>query len=161
MLYTIWGSKVTNIQLLTKISVLSLGEYFMVIDFHYDTGNIRRLGCQNHQLSAYKTSEFSVDSAQGEFIKTVETDIDSENIKSFWRRGRLRSFKVSRCSPGPKLSDYTLKPYLELGLIDLYQSRTTSTFPRRAGLIRAALRTKTNGYCSWNNSRRPLCAMGK
>lgn len=112
------GSSVTNLQPLTKISVLSRGSCIIVIDFHYDTGSIRRLGRQRHQLSAYETSDFLIDSVQGEVIKTIEVDLDHEDVESSWKHGRLRSFKVSGCSPGPsciKSSDHTLIPYPELG----------------------------------------------
>jgi hypothetical protein len=99
------GSGVANFQFLTKISVLSQGSCIMVIDFHYDTSNIRRLGCQYHQLSAYNTSDFLINGAQGEVIETIEVDLDispddDENMQSFWKHGRLRSFRVSGCSHG-------------------------------------------------------------
>ena len=72
----------------------------MVIDFHYDTGNIRRLGCRRLQLPMYDTSCFFIDGAQGEAIETIEVDLDTRlidkgNTKSFLDHGRLRSFKVS------------------------------------------------------------------
>lgn len=105
----------------------------MVIEFHYDTGNIRRLDRQRHQLSAYETSDFLINGAQGEVIKTIEVDLDHEDVESSWKHGRLRSFKVSGYSPDlVLLNQAIIRLYLtpNWGLIDLYQSRTTETFAR-------------------------------
>jgi hypothetical protein len=103
--YTLFGG-VANLQPLTKVSILSRGDQIMVIDFHYDTGNIRRLVRQRHQLSAYETECFLIDGAEGEVIETIEVDLetplaDREDVESFWKHGRLRTFKVSSYLPGP------------------------------------------------------------
>jgi hypothetical protein len=110
--YTLFGgSGVTN-QSLTKISVLCRGSSVMAIDFHYDTSNIRRLGRQRLRPSAYNTSCFLIDGAQGEVIKTIKVDLDTHlanhgDVRSFLKHGRLRSFKVSAHFPfpGPRFID--------------------------------------------------------
>ena len=94
------GSGVTN-QFLTKISVLCRGSSVMAIDFHYDTNNIRRLGRRRLRPSAYDTSHFFIDGAQGEVIETIEVDLvthpanHEEVRRSFLKYGRMRSFKVN------------------------------------------------------------------
>ena len=103
--YTLFGgSSITNLQSLTKISVLCRGSSVRVIDFHYDTGNIRRLGRRRLRISAYDSSYFLINGAKGEIIETIEVDLDThledhENAKSFWKHGRMRSFKVSSHFP--------------------------------------------------------------
>lgn len=97
------GSGLSGLRFVTNISVLFKGSCIMAIDFHYDTGNIRRLGYQSHQLSEYETSEFLLDGAHGELLEMIEVDLDTslsnwENPESFWKYGKLRSFKVSTCS---------------------------------------------------------------
>jgi hypothetical protein len=77
----------------------------MAIEFHYETGNIQRLGCQHPQISVYGTSDFLISGARGEVIERIEVDLDissddHENMQSFWKHGRFRSFRVSGCSPG-------------------------------------------------------------
>ena len=122
--YTLFGgSGVTDFKSLTKVSVLSQGSFVMVIDFHYDTGNTRRLGHQRHQLSAYDTSYFLIDGAQEEVIESIEVDLDTsladhEYVENFWKHGRLRSFKVSGHFLRPiyiESSDHTLISDPELG----------------------------------------------
>ena len=98
------GSGGSDLQHLTKISVLCRGCSVTVIDFHYDNGSIRRLGRQRLRLSAYDASSFLVDGAHGEVIETIETDLDTsladqKDVKSFWKYGRLRSFRVSTRFP--------------------------------------------------------------
>ena len=94
--YTLFGgSGITSFQALTEISVLFESTSLMMIDFHYDTGEIRRLGrqCTCNPLSVWEqTSAFHVDGAHGEVIKTIEVDL-IHGPK--WKMGRLRSFKVS------------------------------------------------------------------
>lgn len=103
--YILFGSSgVTNFQSLRKISVFFQHDCLMAIDFHYDTGNIQRLGSRSQQLSAYEILYFLIDSAQGEAIQTIEVDLcpcisNPENTASSWKHERLRSFKVSILVP--------------------------------------------------------------
>src|SRR5436190_1104243 len=74
--YVLFGdSGVINFQSLAKISVFFQHNCLMAIDFHYNTGNIQRLGCRSQQLSAYEILYFLIDGAQGEAIRMVEVDL--------------------------------------------------------------------------------------
>ena len=103
--YTIFGgSGGICLQSLIKISVLSRGNGVTVINFYYNNGSIQRLGRQRLRRSAYDTSCFLVDGAQGEVIQTIEIDFvnsraDPKDVKTPWEHGRLRSFKVSHYFP--------------------------------------------------------------
>lgn len=95
------GSSVTNIQHLTKISMLYT-HGVEAIDFHYDTSNIRRLGRQRYQLSEYDTSYFLIDGVGGEIVDSIEVDLNTSYAgplykykKSIVKHGILQSIKVS------------------------------------------------------------------
>ena len=88
------GFGTTKPPYLTKISVLSQADSIMMIDFHYNNGDIRRLGCQYHETSRYDTADFLIDSVHGEFIKSVEADLYFKRWEGASKQGRLRSFKV-------------------------------------------------------------------
>ena len=111
------GSNGAHPQSLKEISVLLQQDCIHAIDFHYDTGRTRRLGCLRHpNSSVYETSTFLIDGAQGEIIEMIE--VDHEDVRSSGNYGRPRSFKVSGYFSGSSsidLSDYTLIPYPELG----------------------------------------------
>ena len=105
--YTLFGGpSVTNLQSLTKVSVVFQQSCMRAIEFFYDTGNIRRLGRPRQRSSTDETSYLLINGAQGEGIKMFEIDLDPyvvdfEYAPSFAKHGKLRSFKVSSCSLGP------------------------------------------------------------
>jgi hypothetical protein len=93
------GSGINHEQRLTKISALFQERLVMMIDFHFDIGDVRRLGHQHQDLSEYQVCDFSIDGANEEVPETIEVDIDlslvgSEHVVCFWKYGRLRSFMV-------------------------------------------------------------------
>ena len=121
--YTLFGGPGgTSLQSLTRIEVLFQQSCVRAIDFHYNTGNVRRLGYRRQQLSAHDTSYLLIDGAQGEAVEMIEVDLepcstDLEDVASFWKYGRLRSFKVSGYYLGSSSngsSDHTLIPCPEL-----------------------------------------------
>lgn len=67
----------------------------MVIDFHFGTGNIRRLGCRVDPLSEYTISNFFIDGMQGEFIEKIEVEFDCSDMRTTWKSTRLKSFNIS------------------------------------------------------------------
>jgi hypothetical protein len=97
--YTLFGGA-TILEPLTKISVLCSGDYIWAIDFHYDTGNIQRLGHQPYKLSSCDTLYFLIDGAGGEIIETIEVDLKT-SLAHPEGVGKLRSFQVSDCLPRP------------------------------------------------------------
>ncbi|KAL9100090.1 MAG: hypothetical protein Q9163_004498 [Psora crenata] len=114
---------VNDLQNLTKVSVVFQHYCIIAIEFHYDTGNIKRLGPRRQQPNADETSSMLINGAQGECIKMIEVGLDpdtedGEDVPSFWKHGRLESFKIitnrgrrehfrAKCLRG---QSYSLKP---------------------------------------------------
>ncbi|KAH0550938.1 hypothetical protein GP486_007698 [Trichoglossum hirsutum] len=85
---------------LTEVCVTRLGG-LCGIEFHYDTDDIpmemRKLGRRNFTDSSHVT-RFPIDGPGGELIQTVDVSIEraaGEGEYSFYRHGKLRSFKAS------------------------------------------------------------------
>ena len=88
----------SSLQRLRQISVFYLDTCIKAIDFHYSTGEIQKLG---YLLGNEEMFNFNIHGSQGETTETVDFDLDiqlanHEGAASFWRHGRLRSFRVSR-----------------------------------------------------------------
>jgi hypothetical protein len=74
------------------------------IEFHYDTDGIvgqKKLG-RRRVTESSELMRFPIDGRGGEIITTLETSvecIDREDVYSFYRHGKLSSFKVSALPP--------------------------------------------------------------
>ena len=93
------GLNDATVRNLVKISVSFRGYHIMVIEFHYDNGDVQKLGRTTVRYFAKDTLEFPINGAQGEAVKAVEVDRDSPHIKRAafscgWKFARLRSIKV-------------------------------------------------------------------
>jgi hypothetical protein len=86
---------------LTQVTVIRLG-HLVSIEFHYDTdripGRMQKLGrCISNSFS--EVMRFPIDGRGGEIIITLATSVersDEAGVYSFYKHGKLRSFKVNR-----------------------------------------------------------------
>ncbi len=85
---------------LTEVCVTRLGG-LCGIEFYYDTENIptetRKLGRRNFTEFSHVT-RFPIDGPGGELIQTIDVSIEraaGESVYSFYKHGKLSSFKVS------------------------------------------------------------------
>lgn len=93
-----------HLRSLTEIRVIRLGS-LCSIEFHYETKatspKIQRLG--RRKLTSFSDiMRFPIDGPGGELIESVEVSLeclDGNNVYSFYRHGKLNSFKVSAFQP--------------------------------------------------------------
>ncbi|KAI9767966.1 MAG: hypothetical protein M1840_005278 [Geoglossum simile] len=85
---------------LTEVCVTRLGN-LCGIEFHYDTEDIpmktRRLGRRNFTEFS-RVERFPINGPGGELIQTIDVSIergDGKNVYSFYKHGKLNSFKAS------------------------------------------------------------------
>ncbi|KAI9872225.1 MAG: hypothetical protein M1830_001895 [Pleopsidium flavum] len=88
------------LQSLTDISVTRLGS-LCGIEFHYNTDEVpaewRKLG-RRKSTEYEQVMRFPIDGPGGEIIETVEVNLEyayGERVHSFYKQGKLRSFKAS------------------------------------------------------------------
>ena len=101
---SVGGPRGADFQSLFKISVLYVKGDIMAIDFHYHTGEVRRLGHLPNNASMYQTSQFSIDGAEGEIISGLTVELDHRTNE---RAGRLTSLTVSDHLSEPWHADLT------------------------------------------------------
>jgi hypothetical protein len=88
------------LRFLTEISVIFLGSLWS-IEFHYNADEVPTEWCKvgRRKSTGYEqVMRFPVDGPGGEIIETIEANLEysySEQVYSFYRHGKLRSFKVS------------------------------------------------------------------
>ena len=99
--YTLFGGPGgTRLRFLRRVSVFYLATCIKAIDFHYSTSDTQRLG-HLQLLGPEKILNLDIHGPQGETIENIDVDVDlqfanHEGAASFWKHGRLRSFKVSK-----------------------------------------------------------------
>ena len=98
------GSNGEYLRFLTEICAIRLGT-LCSIEFRYETKaaspKTKRLG-RRKSTSFSDIMRFPIDGPGGELVQSVEVSLirlDGDNIYSFYRHGKLNSFKVSTFEP--------------------------------------------------------------